>query len=293
MIQTGDTQILVEALGIRQALLALISASDAHYHRRFMLISDIGRALKNDSELYLVFQPRVSLDSGKCTGAEALLRWRHPTLGEVSPGEFIPLIENTPMAKPLTQWVLRHAVSQASVWYHQGGRLRISINVSATNLEEEDFAVRLLDEMAGMALPSSAIEIELTESALIGQGEVAVNQLQVLIAAGLKIAIDDFGTGYSSLSYLREIPAHTVKIDRCFITDLGQHERTATLVNSMITMAHALGYRVVAEGVETNAAYHQLAQLGSDEVQGYFIAKPLLPDVFEKWLQDQTPIIKH
>lgn len=343
MSRTGDTHLLDEALGIRQALLAFISASDApllvhptmgiapfhlgevkaadvlrsayaacldarqagkgaglfsldldaHYQRRFKLISDIGRALENDSELYLVFQPRVSLDSGKCTGAEALLRWRHPTLGEVSPGEFIPLIENTPMAKPLTQWVLRHAVRQASSWYHQGGSLRISINVSATNLEEEDFAVRLLDEMAGMSLPSTAIEIELTESALIGQGEVAVNQLQVLIAAGLQIAIDDFGTGYSSLSYLHEIPAHTVKIDRCFITDLGQNERTATLVNSMITMAHALGYRVVAEGVETNAAYHRLAQLGSDEVQGYLIAKPLLPDVFEKWLQDQTPIIEH
>ncbi|BBI61379.1 hypothetical protein HSBAA_26850 [Vreelandella sulfidaeris] len=144
-------------------------------------------------------------------GAEALLRWQHPTLGDVSPGEFIPLIENTPMAKPLTQWVLRHAVRQAAAWHRQGKTLQISVNVSATNLEEEDFAIRLLDEMAYAALPSTAIEVELTESALIGRGEMAANQLKALIAAGLQIAIDDFGTGYSSLSYLHEIPAHTVK----------------------------------------------------------------------------------
>lgn len=257
---------------------------DAHYQRRFILLRDIEQALERDDELYLVFQPRISLDSAQCSGVEALLRWHHPTLGEVSPGEFIPLIENTPMVKPLTQWVLRRAVRQAAAWYQQGKRLQVSVNVSATNLEEEDFAARLLDEMARMALPSTAIEVELTESALVSQGQEATNQLETLIAAGLRIAIDDFGTGYSSLSYLHEIPAHTVKIDRRFITDLNQDARAETLVNSMISMAHDLGYRVVAEGVESEAAYHRLAQLGCDEMQGYFIAKPLLPEVFEKWL---------
>lgn len=261
---------------------------DAHHQRRFTLLGDIGRALDNEDELYLVFQPRVSLGSGECLGAEALLRWHHPTLGEVSPGEFIPLIENTPMAKPLTQWVLRQAIRQAAVWHQQGETLQISVNVSATNLEEEDFAERLLDEMARMSLPSTAIEVELTESALIGQGQVAANQLKALIAAGLQIAIDDFGTGYSSLSYLHEIPAHTVKIDRRFITELGQDARTETLVNSMISMAHDLGYRVVAEGIENDISYRRLVELGCNEAQGYFIAKPLLPLVFEKWLHERT-----
>tara|TARA_R110001599_G_scaffold74304_1_gene204985 strand:- start:1776 stop:3575 length:1800 start_codon:yes stop_codon:yes gene_type:complete len=265
----------------------LYSASlDARYQRRFILLGDIGRALENDQELYLVFQPRISLASGRCLGAEALLRWHHSTLGEVSPGEFIPLIENTPMAEPLTQWVLRHAIRQAAAWYRQGKTLQMSVNVSATNLEEEDFAQRLLAEMHQHSLPSAAIEIELTESALIGQGQVAADQLQALIAAGLRIAIDDFGTGYSSLSYLHEIPAHTVKIDRRFITDLSEKPRTETLVNSMISMAHDLGYQVVAEGVESDAAYQRLAQLGCDEAQGYFIARPLLPEVFEEWLQE-------
>ncbi|MBP5981153.1 MAG: sensor domain-containing phosphodiesterase [Halomonas sp.] len=261
---------------------------DAHYQRRFTLLNDIGPALENGDELYLVFQPRVSLTNGECLGAEALLRWQHPTLGEVSPGEFIPLIENTPLAKPLTQWVLRHVVRQAATWHRQGKTLQISVNVSAANLEEEDFAIRLLNEMACMALPSTAIEVELTESALIGQGEVESNQLKALIAAGLRVAIDDFGTGYSSLSYLHEIPAHTVKIDRRFITELGQDPRTETLVNSMISMAHDLGYRVVAEGIENDIAYRRLMELGCDEAQGYFIAKPLLPLVFEKWLHDRT-----
>lgn len=261
---------------------------DAHYQRRYILLRDIERALENDDELYLVFQPRVTLDSGECSGVEALLRWHHPSLGEVSPGEFIPLIENTPMVKPLTQWVLRHAVRQAAAWYQQGKTLQVSVNVSATNLEEEDFAARLLNEMTRMALPSAAIEVELTESALVGQGQVAADQLKTLIAAGLRIAIDDFGTGYSSLSYLHEIPAHTVKIDRRFITDLGQDARTETLVNSMISMAHDLGYRVVAEGVENDASYYRLQKLGCDEVQGYFIAKPLLPIAFDAWLQTKV-----
>lgn len=335
--QTSDSELLAEALRLRQALLTLettrtvpvlvyptigiapfclgevatadilrsayaacldarqaekgaglySSLLDAHYQRRFILLGDIGRALENDHEFYLVFQPRVALQSGACLGAEALLRWYHPTLGEVSPGEFIPLIENTPMAKPLTQWVLRHAIGQAAAWYRQGKTLQISVNVSATNLEEKDFALRLLDEMARMALPSTAIEVELTESALIGQGQVAADQLKALIAAGLRISIDDFGTGYSSLSYLHEIPAHTVKIDRRFITDLGEEARTETMVNSMISMAHDLGYRVVAEGVESDAAYQRLVQLGCDEAQGYLIAMPLLPEVFEEWLQER------
>lgn len=260
------------------------SELDADYQRRYMLLNDIGRALENEDELYLVFQPRVRLDSGECSGAEALLRWRHPVLGDLSPDEFIPLIEHTPMAKPFTQWVLRHTVSQAAAWHRQGETLQISVNVSATNLEEEHFALQLLGEMAHMGLPRANLEVELTESALVSQGDVATDQLKALITAGVRIAIDDFGTGYSSLSYLHEIPAHTVKIDRRFITHLDSDERAATLVNSMISMAHDLGYRVVAEGVESDAVYRRLVQLGCDEAQGYLIARPLSPAAFEKWL---------
>lgn len=261
---------------------------DERFQRRSQLLSDFGRALESDDELYLVFQPRVSVATGLCLGAEALLRWRHPVLGEVSPAEFIPLIENTPMARSLTAWVVRRAIHQAALWYRQGKKLRISINVSATNLEEADFAQRVLAELHWACLPADAIELEVTESALIGRGQAAASQLDRLIAAGILIAIDDFGTGYSSLSYLHEIPAHIVKIDRCFITHLGEDARTRTLVGSMIGMAHELGYRVVAEGVESEAALACLGRMSCNEVQGYLLAKPLLPDAFETWLAGQA-----
>ena len=267
---------------------AFSSALEERFQRRSMLLSDIGRALDGDDELYLVFQPRVSVATGFCQGAEALLRWRHPVLGEVSPAEFIPLIENTPMARSLTAWVVCRAIHQAALWHRQGKKLRISINVSATNLEEADFTQRVLAELHQARLPSSAIELEVTESALIGKGEAAASRLNELIAAGILIAIDDFGTGYSSLSYLHEIPANIVKIDRCFITHLGEDARTQSLVGSMIGMAHELGYSVVAEGVESEAALACLGRMGCNEVQGYLLAKPLLPGAFEAWLAEQA-----
>ena len=264
------------------------TALEERFQRRSMLLSDIDRALENDDELYLVFQPRVAVASGICEGAEALLRWRHPILGEVSPAEFIPLIENTPMARSLTAWVLRQAIRQAALWRKQGRQLRISINVSATNLEEADFAERVFAQLRQAGLASDAIELEVTESALISKGQAAASQLDALIAAGILIAIDDFGTGYSSLSYLHEIPAHIVKVDRGFITHLAEDARTRTLVRSMIGMAHELGYRVVAEGVENETALDYLGQMGCNEVQGYLLARPLLPRAFETWLAGQT-----
>ena len=258
-------------------------ALEEHFQRRIMLLSDIGRALESDDELYLLFQPRISVATGICHGAEALLRWHHPSLGEVSPEEFIPLIENTPMARPLTNWVVCRAIHQAAVWYRQGRQLRISINVSATNLEEADFARRVLEALRQARLPPGAIELEVTESALVGKGRAAASQLEALIAAGILIAIDDFGTGYSSLSYLHELPANIVKIDRCFITHLGEDVRTRILVGSMIRMAHELGYSVVAEGLESEAARRCLARLACDEIQGVLIAHPMAPQEFEAW----------
>ncbi|MHB0774896.1 sensor domain-containing phosphodiesterase [Halomonas sp. WWR20] len=257
---------------------------DARYHRRFTLLSDFPSALEADDQLRLVYQPRVALSSGTCLGAEALLRWRHPTLGEISPAEFIPLIEHTPQARPLTAWVVRQAIAQAVTWQRQGLALRISINISAVNLEEEDFAIRLLALMERSALPLTAIELELTEGALLGNRRAARQQLDALVAAGIEVAIDDFGTGYSSLAYLQDIPAQVVKIDRSFIHGLEHQPRSQTLVKAMVTLAHDLGYRVVAEGVETQQAYHYLKQLRCDEGQGYLIAKPLSPEGFEAWL---------
>ncbi len=257
---------------------------DAGYQRRFALLNDIRPALQAGDQLRLVYQPRVEVKSGNCLGAEALLRWCHPVLGEISPAEFIPLIEHTPLARPLTDWMVHSAIEQSALWHYQGHTLRISINVSATCLGDEAFAQRLLALMEHHGLPKAALELELTESALLGKGCVARAQLQALIAAGIKIAIDDFGTGYSTLSYLQEVHAHVVKIDQSFIIGLCSEPRSQTLVKAMIGIAHELGYLVVAEGVENDETYQRLAQLECDEVQGYLIAKPLTPDEFQSWL---------
>ncbi|SFR47098.1 EAL domain, c-di-GMP-specific phosphodiesterase class I (or its enzymatically inactive variant) [Marinobacter daqiaonensis] len=258
--------------------------SDESHQRRFSLIASFSEALEAPDQLRLVFQPRVDVRSGACVGAEALIRWQHGELGNVSPAEFIPLVENTPMARSLSDWVLREAIAQAGIWFRERRGLRVSINIAAVNLEEHDFTERVLAYLSQQGLPVSAIELELTESGLIGNGRVARKQLDALIDAGIEIAIDDFGTGYSSLAYLQEIPAHVVKVDRSFVDGIEGHKRGQILVRSMIEMAHALGYRVVAEGVETREGLAFLQSLDCDEVQGYLFARPLEKQEFEGWL---------
>jgi EAL domain-containing protein (putative c-di-GMP-specific phosphodiesterase class I)/GGDEF domain-containing protein len=261
-------------------------SSDTRYQRRFNLIADFREALQVENQLQLVYQPRVDAASGHCNGAETLLRWHHPQLGNVPPGEFVPLVENTSMARALTDWVMRQAIRQAALWYRQGVRLRVSINIAAANLEEEDFISRLMGYLRSEKLPLSAIELELTESGLISNGRQAREKLETLMAKGIRVAIDDFGTGYSSLAYLHAIPAHVVKIDRCFITGLSHRRNSQTLVRSMISMAHDLGYSVVGEGVETEEQRQVLQSLGCDEIQGYLYAKPLGAEDFSQWRQD-------
>lgn len=261
---------------------------DAGHHRRFRLLLDFKVALTASEQLHLEYQPRMDLQSGRCVGAEALIRWTHPEFGNISPAEFIPLVEQTQLARPLTAWVIEASLRQVAVWAAQGQDLCISINVSASNLEETDFAARLLELMADLGVPSSAIELELTEGALVSNSAVASQQLYRLIGSGIRIAIDDFGTGYSTLAYLQAIPAQVVKIDRSFITRLELDTRSQTLVRSMVSMAHDLGYSVVAEGVETQLAYDFLRQLGCDEVQGYLISRPQRPEAFQSWLAQRS-----
>lgn len=258
-------------------------SSDNRYQRRFSLISDFQQALQSDDQLHLAYQPRVQMASARCVSAEALIRWQHPEVGNVSPAEFIPLVENTSMARALTDWVMRNAIRQAASWHRRGLELRISINIAAANLEEQDFSERLLGYLRSEALPLRAIELELTESGLISNGRAARQQLEKLMALGVRIAIDDFGTGYSSLAYLQTIPAHVVKIDRSFISGLDHHQRCQTLVRSMIAMAHELGYSVVGEGVETGEGKEILHSLGCDEIQGYLIARPMTSEDFDSW----------
>lgn len=259
-------------------------AEDRVHVRKFALLNDFGAALDGPNQLRLVFQPRIDLASGQCIGAEALLRWTHPLLGEVSPGEFIPIIEQTSLAKPTTAWVLDAAMRQRALWQREGFDLQLSINVSAANLEEGDFAQRVQLYLLKHCLRPEVIELEITESAIMENSGRAMAQLRALEAAGVPLAIDDFGTGHSSLAYLQRLPVCVVKIDQSFIRNLTEDEREQTLVRSMITLSHDLGYRVVAEGVETSAAAAVLAGMGCEEAQGYYFARPMEMPMFRQWL---------
>ncbi|MDR6990689.1 GGDEF and EAL domain-containing protein [Luteimonas sp. 3794] len=251
--------------------------SDAANRRRLTLLADFAEALAQPDALSLVYQPRIDLRAGRCAGAEALLRWRHPTLGDVSPAEFVPLVEQTALARPMTEWVLGAALDQQVAWRAQGASIAVSINVSARNLEEVDFLPRLAAHLASRALPAAGLELELTETALIRNVEHVLAQFEGLREMGVTIAIDDFGTGYSNFDYLRRLPARAVKLDRSFIgdLDLDGDVDARPLARAMIGIAHDLGLRVVAEGVETQATLDVLRAWECDEVQGYFTGRPM------------------
>lgn len=265
--------------------------NDLLYQRRFTLLGEFGAALERDDQLHLVFQPRIDLASGACVGAEALLRWNHPTLGAVPPGEFIPVVEQTSVVRAATVWVVRAALKQLAVWERAGLGLTMSVNVSPANLMEPDFAERVIAAVARHGVPPERLELEITESAVLENQKQATAVLSAIAQAGIKLAIDDFGTGYSSLSYLQNLPADVVKIDQSFIRNMLPDPRTDVLVSTMIRMSHALGYRVVAEGVETDDVVARLRELACDEVQGYLFARPMPQDAFAAWMENHLAAV--
>lgn len=272
--------------------IALYSPSnDTAHQRRYGLLRDFGVALDAGDQLRLVYQPRIELATGRCIGAEALLRWRHPGLGDVSPGEFIPIIEQTSLARPTTQWVLDTAMDQLSAWERAGITVALSVNISAANLAEADLIERIQLGLLKRDLRPARLEIELTESAIMDHPEKALSMLRELADAGICLAIDDFGTGHSSLAYLQRLPAQVVKIDRAFVRNLAEAAGPDfVLVETMIGLAHRLGYRVVAEGIETSEAAAVLARIGCEEAQGFLFARPMEAAQFARWLSDRhTP----
>jgi EAL domain-containing protein (putative c-di-GMP-specific phosphodiesterase class I)/GGDEF domain-containing protein len=272
-----------DARGTDNPLLVYSVASDEAHRRRFRLLNDFSAALEHPGELRLVYQPRIDLADRHCVGAETLLRWTHPHLGEISPIEFIPLIEQTWLAGPVTLWVLDHALAQSAAWSAAGSPLPLSVNISASNIAQSDFATQVQLLLLKHRVRPEMLELEITESAIMDNPELALAELAVLHEVGIRLAIDDFGTGHSSLAYLQRLPASVVKIDQSFIRDLPHGERELTLVRSMITLSHELGYRVVAEGIETAAMADLLTELGCDEAQGFHFSRPLGRKAFDRW----------
>lgn len=254
------------------------------HQRSFALLGGIASALSADDQFRLEYQPKLSMVDDRCTGVEALLRWEHPELGNVGPAEFIPLAEKTALVHDLTLWVLHEALRQLQEWRSQGLDLVVSINISAGDLETPVFAEQLRENMQRFGVEPAALELEFTESVLISNPRAVREQLLRLRQEGIQVAIDDFGTGYSNWSYLREIPASALKIDKSFVDGLQQHSVNRRLVTTIIELAHELGYRVIAEGVETQQDYDLLSSWGCDEGQGYLIAKPMSPEALVTWL---------
>ena len=237
----------------------------------------------------LHYQPLVNLADGRVVGAEALLRWRDPELGDVPPARFVPVAEDSGFIVAIGDWVLGQAVRQAALWFQRGHDMPIAVNVSALQFKQPHFVDRVASVLAVSGLPPQLLELELTESILLHDADEALLRLHALARLGVRMSIDDFGTGYSSLSYLKRFPIGKLKIDRSFIQGLPGDESDAGIVRAILQMARALGMRCVAEGVETEAQRQFLQAEGCDEFQGWLFAPALDSLSFEQRLMQAKP----
>ncbi|MEP7101328.1 MAG: EAL domain-containing protein [Burkholderiales bacterium] len=258
---------------------------DVDVQQNFDMLRDLRQALAND-ELELFFQPKIDARSGKVTAAEALLRWNHPTRGMVMPAHFIPLAERSGLIGPLGNWVIEAACKQARAWRDKGLRMRVAINLSAYQMRQDDIADRIADALARHRIHPSLLTCEITETAAMEDTGATQDTFRRLGEMGAHLSIDDFGTGYSSLSYLRQLPAEELKIDASFVKDVDHSADARAVIDAVVKLAHALGLKVVAEGVETLRQHKVLVELGCDELQGYLFAKPMTARALLLWAMD-------
>ncbi|HEY6927075.1 MAG TPA: EAL domain-containing protein [Steroidobacteraceae bacterium] len=244
--------------------------------RERLEVDDALRKALVDREFELHYQPKVDVRTGRIEGAEALIRWRHPQRGLISPGDFIPLAEETGLIVPMGEWALREACRQALEWQHSRvGSVRVAVNVSAKQLERRDFVEVVARIVGESGLAPSLLELEVTESAVMRDAQSSIAALRQLTELGIAVSLDDFGTGYSSLSYLRRLPLTKLKIDRSFIQELGIASDSEQIVRAIVSLGHTLHLKVIAEGVESAAQLHFLREIGCDKYQGFYCSKAL------------------
>jgi len=255
-----------------------INSMNARALDRLKMEGSLRRALETD-ELILHYQPQVSTSEKRMIGAEALVRWNHPERGLVSPGEFIPLAEETGLILPLGEWVLRKACEQIVAWQKAGlPEFIVSVNLSGLQFHQPNLSESVIDTLNTLGVPASRLELELTESTLMANLDETLKTLEKLKQMGFRIALDDFGTGYSSLSYLKRFPLDTLKVDRSFIKDVTSNPQDASIVTAIIQMARGMDLNVVAEGVETQEQWAFIREQADCIVQGYLISRPIPPD---------------
>jgi diguanylate cyclase len=259
-----------------------LPAMEVDQREQAELAADLRVAVER-GELMLVYQPKVDARSLQITAAEALLRWQHPKRGLVSPTVFIPIAERCGLIGAIGNWVVDEATRQAAAWRDSGLRMRVAINVSGYQMRQHDFVDRLQQALRARSLAPSRFTCEITETVAMEDTLVTLQAFERLGRAGVHVSIDDFGTGYSSLASLRRLPAAELKIDRAFVTDLDSSPDAVPIAKAIVQMAHSLGLRVVAEGVETETQRDQLIALGCDELQGYLFAKPMSANALGLW----------
>ncbi|MBH3425988.1 putative bifunctional diguanylate cyclase/phosphodiesterase [Pseudomonas gessardii] len=257
---------------------------DLAHQRQISLIRDLRRAAIED-ELFLCYQPKLDLRHGYVRQAEALLRWQHPTLGLVSPAEFIPLAERSGSMASLTHWVIEEAIRQLAEWSVRGLEVQLSLNISVDDLGDEGLAPRVTELLERHGVQAGQLIFEITESAIMHNPEQALRILEQLRGCGISLSVDDFGTGYSSLAQLQRLPVQELKIDQSFVRNLDSTSGDAVIVRSTIEMSHNLGLKVVAEGVEFEPSLALLKQWNCDTAQGYLISRPLNARAFEMWMR--------
>jgi EAL domain-containing protein (putative c-di-GMP-specific phosphodiesterase class I) len=244
---------------------------DARVRARRLLEMDLRQAIADGAGFEVYYQPCLSLQDDQITGCEALVRWRHPHRGMISPADFVPIAEETGLINQLGEWVLTTACMEAATW---PDAIKLAVNVSPIQFKSGTLALKVIAALAASGLPASRLELEITEAVLIRDDDAALAILHQLRAIGVRIALDDFGTGYSSLSYLQRFPFDKIKIDRCFITDIAEPEGSSCIVQAVVTIAAERRMTTTAEGVETVQQQQLLRALGCSEMQGYLFSAP-------------------
>jgi diguanylate cyclase (GGDEF)-like protein len=260
----------------------------AAVRERHELDTDLRQALDR-GELFVLYQPTFNLASGLVTGAEALVRWQHPTRGVVGPDNFIPLAESTGLIIPIGVWVLNEACRQAALWHAEGHPIAVSVNVSARQLEHAELVDEVAGALAASGLDPGSLTLEITETTLMVDAQATAVRLLAIKKLGVRIAIDDFGTGYSSMAYLQQFPVDSLKIDRSFISGFASSEESGALIHTLVQLGKALGLETLAEGIEENSQLHELQDEQCDSGQGFLFARPLTPHDMDVFLATHAP----
>lgn len=274
---------LHEAISQGHSFTSYNEALDIRKKRDFNLLTELRQTLQGNLGLYLVYQPKISLATGHVTGAEALIRWKHPINGEVLPRDFIPLVEKTGLMRELTAWVIDHTIEQLSIWRGKDIFIPVSINLAASDFSRPDFAEGLEQKLRDACLDPELLGVECLETEKMLESPAAYNGLDMLKKRGFKISLDDFGSGYSNINYLRKLPLDIIKLDQSIVSKIDRDKASRIIVNNIVKLLKQLDYIVVAEGVEDVKTVEILRDLGCDEAQGYFYASPMIAFAFEAW----------